>query len=124
MDLSTLTDTEINGRLAVALGWTHPCDGRCHLAEEPYDCQMPWGTTNYHAWTPPAFTDAIDALKAGPEKLLREVGWKIAVCELPDGSFEAMWEWNFDDSKRVIAIAPTEARARAEAVCQGLEVSK
>ena len=112
-DLSTLTDTELTERIAIALGLKRDEGG---LWERP-DLPNFFGTI-------PAFTDSIDALKAGPEKLLREVGWKIAVCELPDGRFEAMWEWNFDDSKRVIAIAPTEARARAEAVCQGLEVSK
>ena len=111
MDLSTLTDTEITERIAIALGLKRDEGG---LWERP-DLPNFFGTI-------PAFTDSLDALKAGPEKLLREAGWVLAVTGFDDDSWSAEW-WKAGRDF-ILVSAPTEARARAEAVCLGLEASK
>ena len=111
-DLSTLTDTELNKRLMVLDGWAQPAFG----FEGWIRNQSPWRID------PLPFADSIDALKAGPEKLLREAGWVLAVTGFDGDSWSAEW-WKAGRDF-VLVSAPTEARARAEAVCLGLEASK
>ena len=113
MTLSTLTDTELNERIGKAMGWKQHCP----------DCPL-WKSTDGHEFGSylPEYVDSLDALKSGPEKMLREAGWEISVSEHAV-TYIAMW-WNKRDLTQIRGSAPTEERARAEAVCQGLEVSK
>ena len=106
-DLSTLTDTELNGRLLLAQGFNAQC-----LCK-----RLSWIDACLHQ-----YCTSLDALKSGPEKMLREAGWEISVSEHAV-TYIAMW-WNKRDLTQIRGSAPTEERARAEAVCQGLEVSK
>ena len=107
-DLSTLTDQKLNKRLARAQGLVcNDGDGR--------DCPVCGIGAQY--------TDSLDALKSGPEKMLRDAGWQLSIVELDP----TRWLTEWGHSKREESVwqeAPTEERARAEAVCQGLEVSK
>ena len=115
-DLSTLTDTEINGRLEIAQG--KPFDGL-------FSCGKVYADRHFHiflACSPPEYTTSLDALKSGPEAMLREAGWVLAVTGFDDDSWSAEW-WKVGRDF-VLVSAPTEARARAEAVCLGLEASK
>ena len=107
-DLSTLTDTELNERISALMPncWTCGNSGiRSVWGDECDDCRKP-------------FTTSLDALKSGPEKMLREAGWRLEVCQQAEHRYEASW-WNHG---WITAVAPTEERARAEAVCQGLRV--
>ena len=85
-ELSTLTDTELEERIASAFGH-HPVPGRL--------------------W-PDESATSLDALKAGPEKMLREAGWEVALGELSDG-----WtvSWMKHGSGFITVSAHTEPRS-------------
>ena len=112
-DLSTLTDTELNDRIGKAMGWTQHC----------HDCPL-WKSPDGHEFGSylPEYVDSLDALKSGPEKMLRAQGWRLNhVSENKHGEFLIAWT---KGRVRRWASAPTEERARAEAVCLGLEAGK
>ena len=117
-DLSTLTDTELNTRLMEAMGW-HWTPG---YIDDDQDYEGWWTKPNGDVESIDFNCRSLDALKSGPEKLLREAGWVLAVTGFDDDSWSAEW-WKVGRDF-VLVSAPTERRARAEAVCQGLEVSK
>jgi hypothetical protein len=66
--------------------------------------------------TLPRFTTDLNALRDGPERVLREAGWAQRVIQV-NGARGCFWdaEWWTMQGDLHEASAPTEARARAEA---------
>ena len=115
-DLSTLTDTELNERIHEQMGHE-----KCPCADDLCGHWVIYGNPQYG----PNYTTSLDALKSGPEKMLREAGWVITVEEEADGDVRFAVTW-YRKSKpwAIEASGPTEERARAEVVCLGLEAGK
>ena len=119
-DLSTFP---LDERLALSDGWITPCDGSVHLSEEPYDCGLPWMHGTHHGYEVPDYSHDLNALKSGPEKRLREAGWKVIdIHEVADVDY---WYVRLGNAREFVeALAHTEARARAEADCLAFEAMK
>ena len=126
-DLSTLTDTELNERIGRLLGWkrykeAHP---QIDWASMP-DYSAGWGWASPEGKREafiPNYTTSLDALKSGPEKILRAQGWRITdLAQLSETRWRVcIWR---PGQEGIEVFGPTEERARAEAVCLGLEASK
>lgn len=75
-------------------------------------------------WVPgilPRYSTSIDAL-APVEAKLREAGWRIHIMERVTSERHWLVWWVHDRGDNVELRAPTEARARAEAALQALQV--
>lgn len=142
-DISSLSDRELDRALAEAIGWVL-CRSSASNAKKgevfllsPADADARWsdGSSRF-VWprvapadgqvfdygTLPRYSTSLDAL-AEVEGRLREAGWWQWI-ESP-GGVEYRVTWSEDhgmDDHEQYAVAPTEARARAEAALMSLRV--
>ena len=118
-ELSTLTDTELTTRLMKVQGYVFCSD--CGVES----CCADFNGETILIQNFPDYT-SLDALKAGPEKMLREVGWEIAVFYWPSQNPQWQVELEIPGSSDdlIVVYASTEERARAQAVCLALEAMK
>ena len=110
-DVSTMTDRELDRALAEAMG-LHPDVVRAH------------GRALVEGLDFPIWHADLNALRDGPERVLRDAGWFLNIEVSRDGA-TATWDSGapmFVPSGT--AYTPTEARARAEAALAALRVMK
>ena len=121
-ELSTLTDTELTTRLMKVQGYVFCSD--CGVES----CCADFNGETILIQNFPDYT-SLDALKAGPEKMLREAGWEIMRMseryhfDSEKSGIEMTW-WNNARELEIRAFALTEERARAEADCLAFEAMK
>lgn len=124
-DASTLSDQELNARIAEAMGWAFHDTGTWgwyyNVSDE--------GAETWGKWKPmPGFASSIDAVKQAEEKLVA-AKWFMNVEQGYDAQTEApsyFVSWSerirqYEGIGRIeTASAATEARARAEACLAAL----
>ena len=144
-DERALSGVELNRAVAVAMGWvayTNVRGGYTHVIwqrtgqKPPWEAsQRPWHPEAYeriaaadispqkHIEAPiPDFTTDLNALRDGPEALLRAAGLQLNVS-VQDG--EASAGWGRAHPLNVwVSNADTEALARARAALAGLQAMK
>jgi hypothetical protein len=125
-DVSTMSNRELDRAIAEAMGehvhdWEH--DQKTTRMYVCRTCQVrsPAGQTS----APHSFSTDLNALRDGPERVLREAGWAQRVVQV-NGARGCFWdaEWWTMQGDLHEASAPTEARARAEAALMALRVMK
>lgn len=116
-----LNPQELNRALALAMGWT-----KFGAGDWPKKAclhgNLTWYADHWHdergQQRDLAFATSLDALRDGPERVLRAAGWCIRVTE-STGSVEA--EWYSLRGNMEGATADTEVEARAHAALAALQ---
>lgn len=132
-DVSTMSDRELEWAIAEAMPSgivlkpfeTAICNG-CRVSggvwlldESRFTDRHEWGR---YVLMVPDYTTDLNALRDGPERVLREAGWRLTVATQGDWAGAA---WRFPVFPSPFAVpkqseASTEARARAEAALAAL----
>ena len=116
-DVSTMSDRELDRAIAEAVGWE----------QDPPETGA-WyelGNQACHFSADVEFSTNLNALRDGPERVLREAGWTMEL--LLHHAYAIRWTNGYIGGvpfQQERAQAPTEARARAEAALQALQVMK
>ena len=115
-----LSGDELDRAIAEAMGATAPCGYRdfdgtgCHLSLGSHVGAM-------HEYEAPEFDMSLDALRDGPEKVLREAGLLLSVWQPHQARVNAGWH---SDTKAWLGNGGTEAEARARAALAALVAMK
>lgn len=116
MSASTLSDERLSCAIAAAIGLRLHETSRWGLYANRDGGEYPYGD-----WRPlKPYATSLDALSE-PEQRLRDAGNHVSVTVFSGGDSQARWFDLSDKPITPLVDAPTEARARAEAVLAGLK---
>lgn len=114
MTTEPLVGRSLDRAIAEAMGWTH-FHGDASLIDGKFDRGVLPGDDSGRTYRVPAFHESLDALRDGPEKVLREAGWWMCLYE---GGEAPNTFWLIEWRHPRLATAPLEMTATTESVAR------